>query len=160
MNFDRRYDGEAFLYLFTRQTCRRASHEFELESKQELDEEIVRAVPRGVDLYSLEFLKALHDDPENNLGQILAVEKHGINKVEVPGGKKETAFYCHLMLDYFYKIKDLAPSNSKNWTDLHHFMNYVYRNFASESPSTNSECLSPYFLDEMRGLIHRHCSQY
>ncbi|XP_028141077.1 uncharacterized protein LOC114335109 [Diabrotica virgifera virgifera] len=150
----------SFIELLVKQTCRRASHEFELESKQQSAPQVVRAVQDDVGIYSLEFLKALHDNTRDSLYKLIRTkDPNDPNSVEVPVGlnwlnnKDFTAPERKALLNFLYKVKDMAPSNSKNWIDLHHFTHYVYRNFASVSPDPTAEYLTPYFLDEMRGLV-------
>ncbi|XP_050497472.1 uncharacterized protein LOC114339115 isoform X3 [Diabrotica virgifera virgifera] len=153
----------SFIELLVKQTSRRAAYEFELESKQKQawSPEIVKAVQDDVGIYSLKFLKALHDNTRDSLYKLMKTkDPNDPNSVEVPVGlnwldhNDFAAPEREALLNFSYKVKDMAPSNSKNWIDLRHFMHYVYRNFfASFSLIPSNECLTPYFLDEMRGLV-------
>lgn len=59
----------SFVELLVKQTCRRASHEYEMaKSKGKL-------VSDDHSLYSLEFLKSLHDQPRDNILRLLKVNK-------------------------------------------------------------------------------------
>uniref|UniRef100_A0A6P7G8P4 Uncharacterized protein LOC114339115 isoform X1 n=1 Tax=Diabrotica virgifera virgifera TaxID=50390 RepID=A0A6P7G8P4_DIAVI len=155
----------SFIELLVKQTSRRAAYEFELESKQKQawSPEIVKAVQDDVGIYSLKFLKALHDNTRDSLYKLMKTkDPNDPNSVEVPVGlnwldhNDFAAPEREALLNFSYKVKDMAPSNSKNWIDLRHFMHYVYRNFfASFSLIPSNECLTPYFLDEMRGLVRR-----
>lgn len=57
----------SFFELLIKQTCRRASYEFEMGSKQSKSSEDSSGI------YSLEFLKSLYDKPRDNIHKLLQV---------------------------------------------------------------------------------------
>ncbi|CAG9828733.1 unnamed protein product [Diabrotica balteata] len=150
-----------FYVVLTTQVCRRAAYEYDLKSKKELSEQIVREIPIGLGVYSHQFLKDLHDSRDTagtclKLDEVCKDTDHIWDGVRMRATSKrvnDSVKRSEMLLEYFNKVIGWAPNNSKNWIDLHHCLNYVYRNFASASPSTNYECLSSLFLDEMRDFI-------
>ncbi|CAG9855308.1 unnamed protein product [Phyllotreta striolata] len=151
----------SFIELLVKQTCRRASHEFEMGSKHSSAPLPVTAERDATGIYSLEFLKSLHDKPKENIFKLLkTMDPNNPDSVKSPNNlnwlnnsKDFSNIERKKLLDFLHKVKDMSPPKSKKWIDLHHCMHYVYRNFASVSPDPAAEVLSPFFIAEMRELV-------
>nr|XP_023029224.1 uncharacterized protein LOC111517340 [Leptinotarsa decemlineata] len=148
----------SFIELLVKQTCRRASHEFEMGSKHSSAPLPVIPEHDATGIYSLEFLKSLHDRPRDNIYKLLK-SPDDLNNVKVPNGLNwlNSSEFSNVerktLLDFLKKVKDMSPSKSQKWIDLHHYMHYVYRNFANPNPDPSAEVLSPFFIAEMRELV-------
>lgn len=57
----------SFVELLVKQTCRRASHDYEVAKSRG------KSGTEDQSLYSLEFLKSLHDQPRDNIPRLLTV---------------------------------------------------------------------------------------
>ncbi|XP_056645374.1 putative autophagy-related protein 11 [Diorhabda sublineata] len=149
----------SFIELLVKQTCRRASHEFEMGSKHSSTPQIVTNEGDATGIYSLEFLKCLYDKPRDNIFKLLkSIHNNDPNNMKCNGlnwlnSKEFSNAERRTLLEFLSKVKDMSPCNSKKWIDLHHYMHYVYRNFASINPDPSTEILSPLFIGEMRDLV-------
>lgn len=149
----------SFIELLVKQTCRRASHEFEMGSKHLSTTQLVTNERDASGIYSLEFLKCLYDKPRDNIFKLLkATTDNDQNNMKSNGlnwlnSKEFSNAERRTLLEFLFKVKDMSPCNSKKWIDLHHYMHYVYRNFASIKPDPSTEILSPFFIAEMRDLV-------
>ncbi|KAG5898856.1 hypothetical protein JTB14_014283 [Gonioctena quinquepunctata] len=149
----------SFIELLVKQTCRRASHEFEMGSRHSSAPLPVIPEHDATGKYSLEFLKALHDRPRDNIYKLLKAPED-LNSVQAPQGVNwlnSNDFSIperKVLLDFLKKVKNMSPANASKWIDFHHYMHYIYRNFANPSPDPSAETLSPFFISEMKELVN------
>ncbi|KAJ8980719.1 hypothetical protein NQ317_019214 [Molorchus minor] len=117
----------SFIELLIKQTCRRASYEFEMGSKLSTEN------PPGI--YSLEFLKSLYEKPRENIHRVLKN-----SDLKVPNGlnlmcsKEFSTVGFRRLLDFFNKVKDMSPPKSQNWIDLQHYM-HLFNSLRQEDES-------------------------
>ncbi|KAJ8926922.1 hypothetical protein NQ314_020774 [Rhamnusium bicolor] len=144
-------DFTSFIELLIKQTCRRASYEFGMGSKQSTED--------SSSIYSLEFLKSLYDKPRDNIHKLLKIPDNTIHNVKVANGlnwmttSEFSKVERKMLLEFLNKVKDMSPSRSQQWIDLQHYMHYVYRNFANGNPDPSAEVLSSFFVTEIKELV-------
>ncbi|CAG9816498.1 unnamed protein product [Phaedon cochleariae] len=148
----------SFIELLVKQTCRRASHEFEMGSKHSSAPLPIISEHDATGIYSLQFLKSLHDKPKDNIYKLLK-SPDDLNSKQSPNGlnwlnsSEFSDIERKTLLEFLKKVKNMSPSKAQNWIDLHHYMHYTYRNFVNPNPDPSAEKLSPFFNAEMKELV-------
>lgn len=58
-----------------------------------------------------------------------------------------------LLIEFLFYVKKNESFEFKQWSELRHFMYYVYRNFISATPNTRSDSIPNDFIAEMRRIV-------
>ncbi|XP_044256966.1 uncharacterized protein LOC123006505 [Tribolium madens] len=134
-------------YLMIKQTCRFFAYKFEMGSNQ--------APQDASDIYSFQFLKALYDRPEDHINKIIKA-KFGPNGNENGDSENDENYSLiekRVLLDFFRKVVDMKSQPAKQWTDLQHYLCFIYRYCMTSDPDPVQEVLSPYFIADMRSIV-------
>ncbi|XP_063914830.1 uncharacterized protein LOC135131174 isoform X2 [Zophobas morio] len=137
--------------LMLKQTCRFFAYKFEMGSNQ--------SPPDASNIYSLEFLKALYDRPKENIHKIIrsSLASNEIENGETEGTNenedKFTLKQKKILLEFFKNVVDMKSQPAKQWTDLQHYLCFVYRYCMTTDPDPEQEILSPYFIADMRSIV-------
>ncbi|RZC36164.1 uncharacterized protein BDFB_000175, partial [Asbolus verrucosus] len=137
-------------FLMIKQTCRFFAYKFEMGSNQSPED------PSNI--YSFEFLKALYDRPRDNINKIIraALVTNDNENVEIEAtneNEKYNFIEKRILLDFFKKVVDMKSQSAKQWTDLQHYLCFVYRYCMTSDPDPEQEILSPYFIADMRSIV-------
>ncbi|EFA10828.2 uncharacterized protein LOC103314876 isoform X2 [Tribolium castaneum] len=135
-------------YLMIKQTCRFFAYKFEMGSSQSPQD--------ASDIYSFEFLKALYDRPRDNINRIIKASfggENGDSEAVKANDENYTLIEKRVLLDFFKKVVDMKSQPAKQWTDLQHYLCFIYRYCMTTDPDPVQEALSPYFIADMRSIV-------
>jgi hypothetical protein len=138
-------------FLMIKQTCRFFAYKFEMGSNQSPQD--------ASNIYSFEFLKALYDRPRDNISKIIKANlaggenDNGETEAINENNDKYNLSEKRILLEFFKKVVEMKSQPAKQWTDLQHYLCFVYRYCMTSDPDPEQEILSPYFIADMRSIV-------